>query len=185
VAAGIGVLFMARGIGTGIGPILARRLFTDRTQWPAVLGGAVAFSGLCYASVALVPWSAATTVVAGIVALVVSAHAASGGNWVLSTVMLQKRTADRYRGRVFSTEWLLVMGIQSVSILGAALLMEAGWLDLRASFAVFGGLQAACGLAWLALVVPRERRDDEAEAAAREAERDADGEQAEAERVLG
>lgn len=39
--------------------------------------------------------------------LIMSGHAASAGNGVLSTVMLQKRTTDRLRGRVFS-EGLLV-----------------------------------------------------------------------------
>ncbi len=169
VAAGIGVLFMARGIGTGIGPILARRFFTDRTRWPAVLGSAVAASGVCYGLVGVVPWDAGTTTLAGIIALVVTAHAASGGNWVLSTVMLQRRTEDRYRGRVFATEWLLVMGVQSISIFVAGGLMEAGVVDLRGSFFVFAALQVLCGLTWLATVVPRERRDDDAEQAAADA----------------
>jgi hypothetical protein len=34
--------------------------------------------------------------------LIISGPAASAGNGVLSTVMLQKRTADWLRGRVFS-----------------------------------------------------------------------------------
>ncbi|MCH2638087.1 MAG: MFS transporter [Candidatus Thalassarchaeum sp.] len=38
LAAGIGVLFAARGLGTGLGPILARYAFTDRGRWPFWLG---------------------------------------------------------------------------------------------------------------------------------------------------
>jgi MFS family permease len=171
LAAGIGVLFMARGIGTGIGPVLVRWLFTERRRWPAVIGGAIAFCGACYLTVGLLPWSPATASIAGLCALVIVAHAASGGNWVLSTVMLQKRTVDRYRGRIFSTEWLLVMLAESASILTASLLLEAGWLGLDGALQAFGGLQVVCGLLWIAVIVPLERRDDAAEDAARDAAR--------------
>jgi MFS family permease len=169
LAAGIGVLFMARGIGTGIGPIVVRRLFQDRTQWPTVIGGAIAACGASYLAVGLVPWTPTTAGVALVCTIVVLGHAASGGNWVLSSVILQKRTADAYRGRVFSTDWLLVMLAESASILIASLVLEAGWLDLATAFQVFAGVQVACGLLWLAVIVPRERRDDEAEQAARAA----------------
>jgi uncharacterized membrane protein len=165
LAAGIGVLFMARGIGTGIGPIVVRRLFPDRHQWPSVIGGAVILCGLCYVGVGLVPWSSSLPLVVAVCTLVVMGHAASGGNWVLSTVILQKRTEDRYRGRVFSTDWLFVMSAESLSILVGSALLEFGWLTLEGAVLVFAGLQVASGLAWLAIVVPRERRDEQAEAA--------------------
>jgi len=165
LAAGIGVLFMARGIGTGIGPILVRGLFTDRHQWPSVIGGTVALCGLCYVGVGLVPWSPSLPIIGTICVLVVAGHAASGGNWVLTTVILQKRTADRYRGRVFSTEWLFVTSAESLSILVGSALLELGWVTLKGAILGFAGLQVACGLAWLAIVVPREWRDDQVEAA--------------------
>lgn len=161
LAAGIGVLFMARGIGTGIGPIVMRAVFTDRDRWPAVLGGAIAFCGLCYGAISFVPWDPTATIVTLTCALVVAGHAASGGNWVLSTVMLQKRTADRYRGRVFSTDWLFVMAIESASILLASALLEMEWLDLAGCIRLFAGLQIVSGLLWWLLVVPREQRDRE------------------------
>lgn len=159
LAAGIGVLYMARGIGTGLGPIVVRALFPDRHQWPVVMGGAVALCGLCYVGIGLVPWSSDLAVIALICGFVVIGHAASGGNWVLSTVTLQKRTEDRYRGRVFSTDWLLVMGAESLSILVGSALLEMGWLSLTEAVLVFGAVQVTCGLAWLMFVVPRERRD--------------------------
>jgi MFS family permease len=161
LAAGIGVLFMARGIGTGIGPVVVRRLFQERRQWPTVMGGAIALCGLCYLGVGLVPWTAHLPALGAVCVLVVAGHAASGGNWVLSTVVLQKRTEDRYRGRVFSTEWLLVMSAESLSILAGSALLELDWLTLEGGIRAFAGLQVACGLAWWAVVVPLERRDDE------------------------
>jgi MFS family permease len=159
VAAGIGVLFMARGIGTGIGPVVTRALFTDRTNWPTVIGGAIALCGVFYLAVGFIPWSPSTLGVAAVCALVVIAHAASASNWVISTVMLQKRTEDRYRGRVFSTEWLLVMIAESVSIVVASMLLELDLLTLRQTVIAFAALQIASGLLWIPLVAPKERRE--------------------------
>lgn len=157
LGAGIGVLFMARGIGTGIGPLLTRWLFQDRAQWPTVIGVAIAMCGGAYAVVGTLPWTSTPAAIARICVFVVVGHAASAGNWVLSTVMLQKRTADRYRGRVFSTEWLLVMSAESLSILVASAVLEAGWLSLPGTILLFAGVQVMSGLAWLLAVVPTER----------------------------
>ena len=44
---------------------------------------------------------------------------------MLSTVLLQHRTEDRYRGRVFATEWLLLTGADTLSILAASVLLES------------------------------------------------------------
>ncbi|MEX0600131.1 MAG: MFS transporter [Rhodothermales bacterium] len=156
-AIGIGILFATRGLGTGVGPVLARWLFVDRTLWPTVIGSCVLISGVMYAAIGLVPW---TYLVAG---LVLVAHAASGANWVLATVMLQKRTVDRVRGRVFAAEWLFVMLADSVSIFVASVLLETSLFDLQRAFVVFGTLQALCGAAWLAIVVPRENAAEHAD----------------------
>ena len=153
-AIGIGIFFATRGLGTGIGPVVARAAFKDQRHWPIVLGGCIVLSGLFYGLIGYLPW---TYAVAG---MVLVAHAASGANWVLASVLLQKRTVDRFRGRVFSTEWLLVMLAESLSILAASLLLEADALDLRSAFRGFGLLQLLCGVGWLILVVPRERRSE-------------------------
>lgn len=162
LAAGIGVLFMARGIGTGIGPIVARAVFTNHRRWPAVLGACIAFCGAGYVAVGFLPWGPGSASLLMLIVLIAAAHAASGANWVLATVMLQKRTEDRFRGRVFGTEWMLVMATEALSIFVASLLLEADAFDLRTGFLIFGAVQVACGLLWLLLVVPRERRAEEA-----------------------
>ncbi len=147
----IGVLFAARGVGTGIGPVIVRRYFSDRRRWPTVLGACMVFSGLGYAVFGLLPWSY------GLALIVVAAHASSGANWVLATVMLQERTADQYRGRVFATEWLLVMAADTVSILAASLLLEWEVLTLRACIVLFAIILVLSGILWLRMIVPREQ----------------------------
>ena len=153
-AAGIGLLFFARGLGTGIGPVIARSLFKDQRNWPVILGAAVSVSGLCYATLGV------TMTTTWIVIAVILAHAASGANWVLATVLLQQRAADRLRGRVFASEWLLILLIESISILCASTLLELELLSLQTAFITFAGIQMLSGLAWVALIVPAERRSN-------------------------
>ena len=106
-AVGIGVLFAVRGLGTGVGPVVARAVFQDRRHWPTVIGTCVLLSGFAYGAVGFVAWTYV------VVVFIFVAHAFSGANWVLATVMLQKRTVDRFRGRVFATEWLLITVVRS------------------------------------------------------------------------
>lgn len=153
---GIGVLFAARGLGTGLGPILARSAFQDARRWPAVLAGCIVASGIGYLAVA-----AAADLRWVVAALVVCAHAASGANWVLSTTLLQERAEDVYRGRVVATDWLLVTLVDSVVILVASWLLEGG-LGLVPLIAALAAVQVVSGVAWGALVVPAERRAREA-----------------------
>ena len=152
-AAGIGVLFAARGIGTGLGPILARYVFTDRGRWPFLLGWLVSACGLGYAAIAWLEWSPWITL------LVVAAHAASGANWVLSTVLLQERSEDEWRGRMFSTDFLLMTTVHGLSTLVAALMIEYGPWELREVLQIFAIGQILSGLIWVAMVSPGERRD--------------------------
>jgi len=153
-AVGIGILYAARGLGTGVGPLAVRKWVPDERWWPVLLGLGVAASGLAYMMVGIVGWQGWVWVLI----LITLAHAPSGANWVASSVLLQKRTVDKFRGRVFSTEWLLVTVADSLSILLASLMMEAGVLDLRIGIVVFGAVQVLCGLLWFAFVVPSERR---------------------------
>ena len=152
-AVGIGILYAARGLGTGIGPIAVRKWVPNETFWPLLIGLGIMVSGVCYMALGFLPWGV------WVLLLVVLAHAPSGANWVASSVLLQKRTVDEYRGRVFSTEWLLVTIADSVSILVASLLLEAELIDLRSGIVVFGALQVLSGLAWEVLVLPKERQD--------------------------
>lgn len=151
-ALGIGLLYGLRGLGTGIGPIAVRSWLPDEKRWPLMMGVGIVISGLCYVGVSVVPW------LLGIGLLVVLAHAPSGANWVASTVLLQKRTVDSFRGRVFSAEWLAVTLADSFSILTASLLLESGSVSLSTGVLVFAVVQILCGTLWIVLVVPAERR---------------------------
>lgn len=159
-ATAIGVLFAVRGMGTGIGPILGRKLFLDARRWPAVMGANILLSGLAYGLLSHLSFGWWVTLP------ILVAHAGSGANWVFANVLLQRRTEDRYRGRVFASEWLLIMLADTLSILAASLLLETGRLDLRGCFLAFAGVQILTSAVWFATVVRAEGRDDAAERAA-------------------
>jgi MFS family permease len=148
---GLGLLYAARGIGTGIGPVIARQHFTDEGQWVVVMGASIALSGAMYLVVGL------TQVWWMMFVFVLLAHAASGANWVTSTVLLQKRSEDNFRGRVFSTEWLLFTLGNSLSVVVASVLLEWQIVALQTLISLYAvGLMAA-GLLWLATVANWER----------------------------
>ena len=76
------------------------------------------------------------------------AHAASGANWVLSTVLLQERVPDHVRGRVFAAELMVLMGVEALVVIGAAALLETNVMPLATAMMAFAGLQLVTGLAY-------------------------------------
>ncbi len=152
-AVGIGWLYAIRGVGTGIGPIAARAYVPDRRFWPVMMGIGIATTGLLYTVVGAMSWTW------WVLVPVVFAHTTSGANWVTSTVLLQERTEDRFRGRVFATEWLLITLADTTSILVASVLLERGVLGLRQGFFVFAGVQIVCGVLFLLTVARQEARE--------------------------
>ncbi len=141
-AFGFGLFFFARGIGTGIGPLIARSLFKDRTKWPSLIGILVTLSGVFYFIVGLtIEYYLPLTIL-----LIICAHAASGGNWVLSTVLTQMWVEDEVRGRVFSMDMLLLGLSAGISTSTAGYLVEYHDLSLKSGFISFSILMMLCGL---------------------------------------
>ncbi|NND71042.1 MAG: MFS transporter [Rhodothermales bacterium] len=146
---GIGVLFAARGIGTGVGPVLARAWVTDRSRWPPLLGICVVSSGLAYLLFGLLAWTIPIAFLVGI------AHSTSGATWVLSSVTLQEKVEDRFRGRVFATEMLLVLVAETVSTLVAALALQYEILSIRQAIIVFAATMTVTGALWTVWILRR------------------------------
>lgn len=102
-ATGIGVLFAARGIGTAVGPIVARRIAGEgRKRMQTSIGIAFLIGGAFY-----VAFGTASNF---LFALLVLGIAHTGGSilWVFSTVLLQRSVEDNFRGRVFAAELALL-----------------------------------------------------------------------------
>tara|TARA_B100001250_G_scaffold401416_1_gene413274 strand:+ start:994 stop:2241 length:1248 start_codon:yes stop_codon:yes gene_type:complete len=140
-AFGFGLFFFARGLGTGIGPLVARSLFRDKSRWPSLVGILVSISGLFYLLVGLtLDFYLPLTVL-----LIIFAHAASGGNWVLSTVLTQMWVEDEVRGRVFSMDMLILGGTAAISTTLAGYFVEFHNLSLKTGFISFSLVMIICG----------------------------------------
>ena len=141
-AFGFGLFFFARGIGTGIGPLIARSVFKDRSKWPSLVGMLVSLSGIFYFLVGItIDYYLPLTVF-----LIVCAHSASGGNWVLSTVLTQTWVEDEVRGRVFSMDMLLLGLSAGISTTTAGYLVEYHNLSLKTGFISFSIIMVFCGM---------------------------------------
>lgn len=148
---GLGILYAARGIGTGIGPVLGRRLFRKESGWIRAIGLFMIFCGFMYC---ITSWVSSIIWMSIFVLL---AHMASGSNWVMSTVLLQRRSPDLFRGRVFSTEWLLYTLAQSFSVTVASIILEYDLLTIRECMFAFSVLLILVGFFWLSKVAPNEK----------------------------
>ena len=142
IAIGFGLFFFARGIGTGIGPIMARKFLTNEEKWPLLIGQLVVLSGLFYFMVGLTLdinlWLT--------VLLIMLAHSASGANWVLSTILTQMWVEDEVRGRVFSIDMLIMSIAFSISSASAGFMLEYGVLNLQNGFLSFSVLMMLSGM---------------------------------------
>jgi len=102
-AAGIGVLFAARGIGTAVGPIVARRISGEGSKRMQIsIGIAFLLGGTGY-----MLFGSATSFVLALLVLGI-AHCGGSILWVFSTVILQREVEDKFRGRVFAAELALL-----------------------------------------------------------------------------
>lgn len=122
-ATGIGVLFAARGIGTAVGPIVARRIAGEsRTRMQVSIGISFLIGGVGY-----IAFGSAGNF---LFALLVLGLAHTGGSilWVFSTVLLQRGVEDNFRGRVFAAELaLLTLTMAASNYLTGEMLDRFGW----------------------------------------------------------
>jgi hypothetical protein len=142
-ATGIGVLYAARGIGTAIGPVAARRLGGEtrhRMQMAIgiafLIGGAfyIAFGSTTYFSLALL--------------FLLIAHTGGSILWVFSTVLLQQSVEDRFRGRVFAAELALLTFTMAVSNYGTGELLDRFNYSPRTITVAIGLFFMFPGLLW-------------------------------------
>jgi MFS family permease len=144
-ATGIGVLFTARGIGTAIGPMVARRWAGEtRKQMQNAIGIAFLIGGVFYIAFGVSRNFA--------LALLFLAIAHTGGSilWVFSTVLLQQSVEDKFRGRVFAAEMALVTLTMAASNYLVGELMDRFGFSPRVVTAGVGTFFLLPGLIWFA-----------------------------------
>ena len=117
-AIGLGLMYGVNGVGSGIGPILARSWTGDRDKPLRIsisLGYLIGTLGLALTA-PLFNWTA--VLLGGFVRSV-----GGGIVWVFSTQLLLHRAPNEIRGRIFGTEFALftLMGGIGTAIVGAAI----------------------------------------------------------------
>jgi MFS family permease len=139
-AVGTGLLFAVRGAGALVGPLLMRRVLVHRSWLLPALSLSMGAYGLAYLGVSVTRWFGVVLV------LVLIAHIAGGGNWVMSGYALQQLVPDGLRGRVFATDMMLATLAISVSQL-----LVSGFVDTvsaRVLVACCGATTLGYALVW-------------------------------------
>jgi len=151
---GMSLLMGSRGIGALLGPLLGGYWAGERQPRLRVgilLGFAAVALG--YTALAYAP----TVWLAG--AAVVLAHAGGSLIWVFSTALLHFQAEDRFRGRVFSTDFgFLVLTMALVSYLAGAA-VDLG-VSVRTVTLVTGLLAVGPAAAWGLIAMPLWKREE-------------------------
>jgi hypothetical protein len=150
-AAGIGVLYGARGVGAALGPIALRwMLGQDPSVLRRSIGPAFFVIGVFYGALSI----ATALPVAALCVLL--AHCGGSILWVFSTVLLQMEVPDEYRGRVFAAELALFTLVSSLSSYLTGFYLDRG-VSARSVSLVLGALFFFPGAAWM-LILSRWRQ---------------------------
>jgi len=146
-AAGIGVLYGARGVGAGLGPIALRWILGQSPRrLRQTIGPAFFIVGIFYIALAGAPSLAIAAL------CVLCAHFGGSILWVFSTVLLQLEVPDRFRGRVFAAELALVTLVTSVSGYWTAYELDRVGRSPRALSFALGAMFCVPGLLWLLIL---------------------------------
>lgn len=140
----LGLIYVASGLGTGLGPLFMRRWLGDAPRslmFGISLGFLLLAVGLLWVSRAgSLPLLLTATVVRTL---------GSGTLWVFSAALLQTILPNRFRGRVFGFEFTALTLTQSLSILAAGFLIDSTALDVRQIVAISSGVGFVVSFAWL------------------------------------
>jgi len=139
---GRGFLLAARGVGSGLGPLLAARWAKGSLRRVLTLCG---WASMGFAVMyTMAAWAPALIVA---LALVCLAHLGGGAQWMLSTYGLQLRVDDKVLGRVMAGDFAIITLVLSVTSLSAGLLSSA--VGVQWAITTFAGLAALAGTVYL------------------------------------
>ncbi|MGD2076828.1 MAG: MFS transporter [Chloroflexota bacterium] len=154
---GLGLIYAFMGVGTGLGPIIARRFTGDRDR-PLRIAIGISYLIAAFGLAIMAPLS-------GFVLFLLATilRGAGGGiGWVFSTQLLLHKLPDQVRGRVFATEFALF------TLMNAAGAAAGGWaldntsLGLSGVIWIMAGLILLPGVSWFFWNAYRDRHEPHA-----------------------
>jgi hypothetical protein len=121
-ALSIGLLYAARGVGAGIGPLLAQRWGGESARFlRRAIGPSFLFTAAGYVLFSRSPWLWLA------MCAVMLAHIGGSIQWVFSTTLLQMSVPNQLLGRVFAAELALMTLTSSISNYTIGVAADAGW----------------------------------------------------------
>ena len=169
----LGLLYTAAGIGTGIGPILARRFTGDneRKMRLAIIAayglsaaGMLTGGGVLSRTANLGTAGGLNSVLLlnfSLVLLGVLIQAIGGGlNWVFSTQLPLQLLPDRVRGRIFSTEFAMFTLANAVSAAIGGWALDGTQLSLSTLLVLIAGMILIPGALWILWTVRHLRQPE-------------------------
>jgi len=141
----LGLLYAVAGVGTGIGPIVARWFTDDRDRHLR------AFLALSYLLTVIGIAITAPLASFGVVLFGTFLRAFGGGiNWVFSTQLLLQLVPDRVRGRVFSSEFAMFTLANAAGTAAGGWALDSTSLGISTLLWWLAGLTLIPGLLWVA-----------------------------------
>ena len=148
---GRGLLLGARGVGSGLGPIIAARLVgRDMPKLLRVCGLAGLGFSLSYLGAGTSPYLWTACLFVGL------AHLGGGAQWTLSTMGLQMESPDHLRGRVLAGDFALVTLMIGLTSILAGTVSES--IGVRPTVIVFALMAAAASTTYLTATSGLRRR---------------------------
>lgn len=139
----LGLLYAAAGVGTGVGPIIARR-FTGDQDRPLRVAIALSYAVATLGLALMGPlWSFETVLVGTIL------RGIGGGiGWVFTTQLLLQLVPNRVRGRVFSTEFAFFTLMNACGAAGGGWVLDNTGIGISSVLWGMAGLTLIPGALW-------------------------------------
>jgi len=156
----LGLIYVASGIGTGLGPLLMRRWLGDSKK-RIMLGITI---GFVLTAAGILALGLVNNLPAYLTATFIRTFG-TGTIWVFSAVLLQIMVPDKVKGRVFGFEFAALTLTESISVLAAGYTQDNfGWSLVRVS-STFGWLGVFVFILWLAFFLSTRKQLDSYESA--------------------
>lgn len=130
---GVSFLYVMRGFGTGVGPIISRALSQSKPRrMEFLIGFSFVWAAAWYN---LIPYMSH---IIGVGICIFFAHLGGATAWVFSTIRLQQLTPSAFRGRVFATEQaaFLLFFVACNLVYGNG--VDAGYFEAGNALAIMG-----------------------------------------------
>ncbi len=149
----LGLIYVASGLGTGLGPLLMRRWLGDSTK--RLMVGIS--TGFFLTATGILALGLVTTLPAFLGATFMRTFG-TGTIWVFSAVLLQIMVPDNVKGRVFGFEFAALTLTESLSVFAAGYTQDVfQWSLIRVSSA-FGWLGVLVFIIWMAFFLATRNR---------------------------